>query len=128
VSPNEPGKRNVLLSRMQFPTEYGLFIAANLLDLFLTLLFIRYGASEANPAAKWIVLTFGKTGFIAFKLAMMFLVIILAEAVARKRRNLGRLLIWFGILAMWAVAISSGVRFYHYMQIPAGGFPAVPGS
>jgi hypothetical protein len=101
---------------MQFPTEYGLFIAANLLDLFLTLLFIRYGAWEANPAAKWIASSFGKTGFIAFKLVLMFLVIFLTEAVARKRKGLARLLIWFGTLAMWAVAISSGVRYYHYMQ------------
>jgi len=118
VSQDEARKPNVLLSRMQFPTEYGLFIAANLLDVLLTMLFIRYGAGEGNPAAKWIVLQFGKIGFVAFKLVLMFVVIILAEAVARKRRNLARLLIWFGILAMWAVAISSGVRFYHYMQTP----------
>jgi hypothetical protein len=112
---------------MQFPTEYGLFIAANLLDLFLTLLFIRYGGSEANPLAKWVVLNFGRTGFIAFKLLLMFLVIFLVEAIARKRKNAARLLIWFGILAMGAVVVSSGIRYYHYLATQPAAFPTVPG-
>ena len=124
-------KKNPLLRKMQFPTEYGLFVAVNLLDLFITMLFIRKGGAEANPAARWILLSFGKTGFVAYKILLMLLVIALCEAVAQKRKPMARLLIWFGIVAITFVAITSAVRYYNYMQAPdrgrsAAAMPARP--
>jgi hypothetical protein len=110
----------VLVTKLQFPTEYGLFIAANLLDLFLTMAFITYGAGEANPAARSILLHMGKTGFVVYKVLLMLVVIGLTEAVSRKRRTAARILIWFGTLALWAVAVHSGIRFFTYMQNPGG--------
>ena len=115
-----PKKKNILIRKLQFPTEYGFFIAVNMLDLFLTMLFVRYGAGEANPAAKWILLYGGKGGFIAYKVVLMLVVIGLCELVATKRRWLARLVLWFGILALGAVAISSALRYYTYMQTPGG--------
>lgn len=121
MSGTPPGKASMLIRKMQFPAEYGLFVAANLLDLFLTMLFIERGAGEANPAASWILLTFGKTGFIAYKVLLMLVVIGLCEAVARKRKILARLLIWFGIVALAVVTITTAMRYYDYMQTPDGG-------
>ncbi len=121
-------KKNVLLHKMQFPTEYGLFVTVNLLDLFITMLFIRYGGAEANPAARWMLLSFGKTGFVAYKIVLMLLVIALCEVIGRKRRGMARALIWFGIVAITLVAVTSAVRYYNYMQAPdRGRVSAEPG-
>jgi len=117
MSENKPKKKkNVLIRQVLFPTEYGLFIAANLLDLFLTMVFIRYGAGEANPFARWVILNAGKTAFAAYKLVLMLFVIGLCELVGRRRKGLARLLIWFGIVVTALVALSSGWRFYLYVQ------------
>ena len=118
MTESKPKKKSALLHKMQLPTEYGLFIAVNLLDLFITMLFIRFGGAEANPAAWWVLLSFGKTGFVAYKILLMLLVIALCEAVAQKRKPMAKLLIWFGIVAITFVAITSAVRFYNYMQSP----------
>jgi len=125
LSESKPRSANVLLRKLQFPTEYGLFVVVNLLDLFITMLFIRYGGGEANPAARWIMLSFGKTGFVVYKVVLMLVVIGLCEAVAQRRKAMARALIWFGIVALTAVAVSGAVRYYHYMQDPEhGGTPA----
>ena len=121
MSKSKPGQQGVLLRKMQFPTEYGLFVVVNLLDLFITMLFIRFGAREANPAAEWILLSFGKTGFIVYKVVLMLVVIGLCEVVAQKRKTMARALIWFGIVAVAFVAVTSAMRYYSYMQDPTRG-------
>ena len=121
-------RRNVLLRKLRFPTEYGLFVVVNLLDLFITMLFIRYGGGEANPAARWIMLSFGKTGFVVYKIVLMLVVIGLCEVVARKRIVMARLLIWFGIVAITFVAVTSAMRYYDYMKDPEHARPTAAAS
>ena len=104
-------KPMLLLTHLQFPTEYGLFLAVNMLDLVMTMLFIERGGGEANPLANWILLAGGKTGFIVYKVALVLLVIALCEVVARKRRLAARLLVAFGILSVGIIAVSSIVRY-----------------
>jgi hypothetical protein len=110
-----PRRWTFLLVRLQFPVEYGLFLAVNVLDLVFTMLFIRHGAGEANPLAKWFVLHGGKTAFIVYKAALTLAVIGLCEGVAKKRRMTARILLWFGIVAVGIVAVSSMARYYQAM-------------
>ncbi len=119
MTAGSPPKQNVLLLKLQFPVEYGLFVGLNLLDLFLTMLFIERGGGEANPAAKYFLLLGGKTAFIAYKVVLTLLVIALCEVVAAKRRPAARAVIWVGIVLIGAVVVMSAWRFYANLTGPA---------
>lgn len=121
MSKPEKAGKNVLITNVQFPLEYGLFIAANLLDLFLTMAFIKYGAGEANPLARQVLLSLGQTGFIVYKIALMLVVIGLTEAIARRKPRVARIVIWFAVVILSVVAVSSGIRYYRYMRHPMSG-------
>lgn len=108
----EPPRPNVLLLKLRFPTEYGLFITLNLFDLFLTMLFIQRGGGEANPIAKWFLLWGGRGAFIAYKIVLMLAVIALVEMVAKRRAPAARAVLWFGIAAVGFVAVSSAWRYW----------------
>ncbi len=111
-----PKKQTVLLLKLHFPFEYGLFMAFNLLDLFVTMLIIQQGGGEANPIAKWFIFLGGKSAFVAFKIVLMLVVIALCEVVARARPTAARLVIWFGILAVGAVAVTSALNYYRVLS------------
>ena len=111
-----PRKQNVLLIKLHFPFEYGLFLAFNLLDLFITMLVIRQGWREENPLAAWFILWGGKKALVAYKIVLTLAVIALCEGVATKRPAAARALIWFGIVALAAVAGTSAWRYYQHMS------------
>ncbi len=113
--PRPPRKQSVLLLKLTFPLEYGLFLAFNLLDLFTTMLLIARGWLEANPLAAWFVHWGGKKTFIAYKIVLTLLVIALVEGVASRRPGTARILIWLGIVAVALIAISSAWRYYEHL-------------
>ena len=116
--PPRPRKQNVLTLTLQFPLEYGLFIAVNLLDLLLTMLLINYGGGEANPLAFGAIQWMGKPGLIIFKVLLMLVVIGLCEVIAKRKRLAARLIIWLGILML--AGICTLTSFYLYNQLTMG--------
>ena len=82
--PSAPAKKPMLLlTHLQFPTEYGFLLAVNMVDLFMTMLFIERGGGEVNPLAKWILLAGGKSGFILYKVVLVLLVIMNSSILGR---------------------------------------------
>ena len=112
----KPPKQNILILKLKFHTEYALFIVLNMLDVFLTMLIIGRGGVEVNPLARWFLMHTGKAGFLIYKIVLMLFVIALCELVARKRKRVARLLIWFGILALLGVVAISAIRYVNTMR------------
>ncbi len=112
----QPRKQNPLLLKLRFPTEYGLFLAANLLDLFVTLLALKHEGAGGNSVAQWFVSWGGRTAFVAFKIVLMLVVIALCEVIAKRRSALARILLWVAIAAMGFLAVTAALDYWRFMQ------------
>jgi len=95
-----------------YPNIYVWYVFLASLDVMLTFLILSdlfseidvYAeprGSELNPLADWITQVAGLPGVIAFKFALVILVVCICEVVGRRRHETGRR------LAKWAVAISA---------------------
>jgi hypothetical protein len=116
VTLGQPRKPNPLLLKLRFPTEYGLFLAANLLDLFITLLVLKPENAGRNAVAEWFASWGGRAAFIAFKIALMLVVIALCEVVAKRRAVLARILLWVAIAVMGFLAVTAALDYWRFMQ------------
>ena len=112
-------RQNVLIRKLQFHYEYALFITLNLLVVFMKLLSAKHAGASDDPAQWWYL---GKIGYIAASIALMLGVIALCELVARTRRGTARLLLWFGILVLGALAVMTGFNYYRILQQGPGAF------
>jgi len=112
-------KQNVLIRKLQFNTEYSLFIILNLLIVFLKLVASKQPGADPTAATWWYL---GRAGYIAVSIALMLGVIGLVEVVARRRRRAARIALWFGILVLAALAAMGGYAYYDSLQRAAGPF------
>ena len=111
-----PRKTNPLLLKLRFPTEYGLFLAVNLLDLFITMLVLKHENAGGNAVAEWFVSWGGRTAFVAFKIALMLIVIALCEVIAKRRAALARTLVWVAIVVMGFLAVTAALDYWRFLQ------------
>jgi len=86
---------------LRFENAYVWFVFVSALDLMFTWIILHLGGVEVNAIADAVIRTFDLWGLIGFKFALVVLVIVICEEVARHREPTGRL------LARAAVAISS---------------------
>src|SRR4051812_31621452 len=90
-----PGNPQVL-----YPNEYAWLIFVSALDVMLTWVILYTGGYETNVLADAVVGRFGLPGLVGFKFALVLLVIVICEAVGRRRPVTGRR------LAVAAIAIT----------------------
>jgi hypothetical protein len=88
-------------------SETSWFILLNVLDIILTNILLRMNAVEANPFANYVLVRYGFTGMIAFKLASVAIVCILSQLVATKSMVKGKAILWLGSLIVAAVLLYS---------------------
>lgn len=92
--------------KMIFEDLYVWLIFVSSMDIMLTWLILGIGGSEVNPVANAVLAVHGFWGMIAFKFAIVMLVVIACEIVGRAEQLKGKR------LAMAAVGISSVPLFW----------------
>ncbi len=118
VSPETPPRRVGLLHRLLYrrlalTQETCLFILLSTLDVLMTsLLLYANKAREFNPVANYVLHEFGLDGLLAFKLSMVFFVIIVAQEIARYRLSLARWVLNFGSTVLSIVVLYSAVIYF----------------
>jgi hypothetical protein len=97
-----------------FPNGYVWFVLISTLDIVLTFLVLHLGGREANHVANVILQRYGLRGLIAFKFALVTLVIVICEWVGRRREESARLLLSAGfIITCMPVAIAMVLIAFH---------------
>lgn len=94
---------------MPLENETAWYVLLNLCDIVATWALLRRdsGFVESNPVARWFFHGWGFRGMVWFKLAMVALVVVIAQAVARKNEPLARALLIFGCIVVGCVFIYS---------------------
>lgn len=105
--------KNLFGGQLPLQTETTIFILINCLDIFLTYLLLATtkGAVEANPIADYFMQQWGFNGAIAFKLAIVAFVTVIAQIVAIKKPNTARFLLIGGSVLVGCVVIYSITLF-----------------
>ncbi|MCR9291814.1 MAG: DUF5658 family protein [bacterium] len=88
-------------------TETSFFILVNVLDFFLTLMLITFGAFETNPVADYFFRNWGFRGMLAYKLASVAFVCLLSQYVARISLAKARFILLTGIALVGGVVVYS---------------------
>lgn len=98
---------------VRYPNAYAWFVLLATLDIVLTYLILHpvmYAGdldmtesrgAEANAVARWVIERWDVPGMVAFKFALVLFVVLICEAIGRRRAATGRR------LAEWAVAITA---------------------
>ena len=96
-----------------------LFVLASLADLGFTIHMIQLPAGsfyESNPIAAWVLFTWGIEGMTAYKLGLVFLVCLIACAIAMQRRDVAQRL-----LSSAAIIVSSVLFYSLVLYVGASG-------
>ena len=107
-----------LTVRHRLPLEFEtlLFIVASALDVFMTRYLITHGPSgnhlsfvEGNPIARYFLDSWGPDGLMWFKFALVGLVSVICQVIARRKINVARRLLYFATVMVMGVVIYSFV-------------------
>jgi hypothetical protein len=99
---------------MLYPNLYTWLLFVSALDVMLTWVVLYYGGREANALADAVIHHLGLPGLVAFKFALVLLVIILCEVVGRKRPRTGQKLAAAGIaITLVPVVIAFALLLVH---------------
>lgn len=99
-----------------FPRLYGCFAAAAALDAALTGVILGLGGREVNPCAAWILVRAGLGGMIAYKLAVVCVVIAVCQRVGLARLAVGLRLAWFAVAVHLLPLSAAGVALVGYAR------------
>ena len=89
-------------------TETAFFLLVGVLDILLThFLLVRGGFRESNPVAEYFLNHWGPRGMVYFKCALMAVVCVTAQLIARQRLETGRRILWLGTLVTGGVVVYS---------------------
>lgn len=82
---------------MLYQNEYVWLVFLSTLDIVLTAIILHFGGRETNQLADRVLYRFGIPGIVAYKFALIVLVVIICEVVGRHRPRTGRLLVRLGL-------------------------------
>jgi hypothetical protein len=94
-----------------FPNAYAWLVLVSALDLMLTWVILHFGGREANAVAAAVIARFGLVGLVAFKFAVVVLVIVLCEWAGRRKPRAGLRLARFSIVVTCVPIVLS----FYYM-------------
>jgi len=80
-----------------YPNHYTWLVFVSALDVMLTWVVLWSGGREANVLAHHVINTFGLPGLVAFKFALVLLVIVICETIGRRSDRAGRRFAMFAI-------------------------------
>jgi hypothetical protein len=106
--------------RLPLESETGLFILASTLDVILTWYLVSLSKSwstegnltwfvESNPAARYFMEGWGFDGLVFFKFAMVTLVTVICQLIARHKVEVARRVLYFATLMVTSVVAYSVV-------------------
>jgi hypothetical protein len=104
------GLWQVFFGHLPLQNETCVFILVNVLDIFATYALLRFGGLEANPIADYFFRRWNVKGMVVFKMAIVALVAILAQIIAR--RNLARA---SQVLILGTVIVTAVVLYSIYL-------------
>jgi hypothetical protein len=100
------------LPAVLFPNAYVWLVLVSALDLMLTWVILHVGGYEGNALAAAVIERWGLHGLIAFKFAIVILVIILCEWAGRRKRSAGLRL---AVISIAITCIPILLSFYYLM-------------
>ena len=106
----------MLRQNVKYAQEYLGFVLLNLMDLFLTGYIFRFDGMEANAAAQGVIERYGLVGFVVYKFALVTIVVLVCEAVAKSNERLAKGVILFGCLIYTAVVIYEIALITHVLH------------
>ena len=93
--------RKIVGGELPLETETCRFVLISLLDLFMTFLLLYFSnrgmmrnvVVESNPVARYFISGWGTTGLVWFKIAMVTLIVLAAQAIASRRSAVAQLVL-----------------------------------
>ena len=104
---SSPSLRKVLFGHLPLRNETGVFILANVLDIFATYALLRFGGLEAHPIANYFYRHWNVKRMVAFKMAMVAIVAIIAQIIARHNLARASQVLILGTVIVTAVVLYS---------------------
>lgn len=117
---------SLLFGTIYHESETLIYVLLSAVDLLVTYFLLSQQSDnlqfvEANPFARFFLDRWGIKGMIYFKFAMVALVCVVAQVIARWKPMTARLVLWFAIVVMIYVVVYS-VKLYR-ANSPDGGLP-----
>ena len=124
--PEQPAGRNsrqlgallktLVSGELPLEKETSRFILASALDVFMTYILLRQGNFvESNPIALYFLNSWGVRGLVYIKFAVVAFVVVIAQVVARWKKETARRLLNFGTLVVVFVVIYSFTLYLRQM-------------
>ncbi len=98
-------------------SETCFFILLSVLDIVWTNILMRQGAMEANPIAAYFFYRWNFSGLIGFKMALVAVICVIAQVIARRNLAAARGVMCAGITIVGAVVVYSAWLYWRH----AGG-------
>jgi hypothetical protein len=101
--------------RLPLESETALFVMASTLDALLTRFLLLYGGPnghtfvESNPIPRYFFESWGLDGLIYFKFALVALITIICQVIARRKVEVARRVLNFASLVVMGVVIYSAI-------------------
>ncbi len=99
------------LPPMLYQQAYVWFVFVSALDVMLTWIILSLGGSEVNVVADAVISHAGLAGIVAYKFCLVIFVVLMCEAVGRRRPQAGRK------LAEWSVAVTAIPVVLSFVQL-----------
>ncbi len=107
--------------RLPLEIETALFVVASALDVFMTRYLITHGPSgnhlsfvEGNPIARYFLDSWGPDGLTWFKFALVGVVAVICQVIARSKIDVARRLLHFATALVMGVVIYSVVLMFQH--------------
>jgi Na+-driven multidrug efflux pump len=105
-----PPKKHV-----RYPDHYAWLVLVASLDVMLTWVVLHLGGSEANPVAATVIGRFGLPGMVVFKMVLIVVAVLVAEAVGKRDDRKGRKFAEYAIvLSAFPVVFALVLLFLHH--------------
>lgn len=104
--------KGAISRELPLQTETSFFILANVLDIVMTNILLRFNAMEANPLAKLVLEHWGFRGMIAFKMLIVAMVCVIAQIVAIRNLTRAKQLLYVGCGIVGLVVVYSAALLF----------------